>query len=62
MLASEIKCIHCNSDLWEAAARGAYLKRVNPVGELPMQNECYPSCDKITGDQDDALLNAILGE
>ena len=60
MKASEIKCTHCGDDLWEASQRGAYLKRANPKGELPMIVECAPSCDKKTGNQEDALMGAIL--
>jgi len=58
MLASEIKCRLCGQDMWQASGRGAFLKRVNPVGE-PFVGECVPSCDRKHGNQDDALLAAV---
>jgi hypothetical protein len=60
MLMSEIKCDKCGCGIMEASERGAYLKRVSPKGEgNPMIMECSPSCDRVHGDQNDALMNAI---
>ena len=50
-------CRKCGQDIWELAERGAYLKRVSPVGE-DFVGECAPSCQSI-GNQDDALLRAL---
>ena len=58
MKVSEVVCQLCGQNVIEASKRGAYLARVNPKGE-PCINECRPSCDKITGNSDDALLRAI---
>ena len=57
-----IKCRLCGDDAMKASGRGAYLRRVNPLGETPMVVECAPSCDRAHGTQEDALLRAIEGE
>ncbi len=55
----DIKCRLCGQDAGQASERGAYLKRVSPKGGEFIA-ECAPSCDMVTGDQDDALLRAIM--
>ncbi len=54
------KCSLCGDDVCKATEKGSYLKRVNEKG-VPAVLECRPSCDRVTGDQDDALLKAVGG-
>ena len=61
MKMSEIVCDKCGQNCMEASKRGAYLKRVSPKGK-DMVMECSPSCDRVTGNQDDALINAVKGQ
>ena len=63
MKVSDIKCRKCKKDAMEAE-KGAYLERVSPKGQKPIIMECSPNCAYIygkTGNQDDALINAIKG-
>ena len=55
-----IHCSLCGQDIWQMAERGAYLHRTSPKGG-PFIGECRPSCEKVTGNQEDALLAAIEG-
>ena len=48
-----------NKELIDEATDGPWEKRINPKGETPMVVECSPSCDRVTGNQDDALLGAL---
>lgn len=57
MLAKDIECEKCGCDMFEAAKRGAYFKRLNK-GELPAKYVCAPGCDS-EGTQEDALLAAV---
>ena len=58
MNTDELKCKNCGATVFEASQRGAYLKRVNPIGEN-FVGECAPLCDSNHGNQDDALINAV---
>lgn len=58
---SDIKCRICGKNALEINKRGAYLKRVNPKGELPMVVQCAPTCHGLHGKNEDALLNALDG-
>lgn len=55
---SGVVCRKCGSGTFRAAARGAYLTRVNALGEIGIW-ECAPSCEHQHGDQNDALLGAL---
>lgn len=58
---NDLKCRKCKQDPLQAAARGAYLGRVNEKG-VPGIWQCVPSCEHKHGDQDDALIHAVLGD
>lgn len=58
----EVKCCICGQNVFQVSKRGAYLKRVNPKGALPMVVRCFPDCKGTYGDWKDALLNAIEGD
>lgn len=62
MRAEEAVCQKCGANAMQAAERGAYLKRVNKKGKgIKAINECAPSCEHKSGDQNDALVHAVLG-
>lgn len=61
MKLEDIKCQKCGQNAMQASERGAYLKRINPKGVAAI-NECEPSCDRKTGSQEDAVINAILDD
>jgi hypothetical protein len=61
MNVGETKCRLCGCSVYDAAERGSYLKRVSPKGG-EMILECRPSCDRKTGNQEDALMRAITDE
>ena len=50
-------CSKCGDHIDVMAARGSYLKRTSPKGQM-FVGECAPSC-KSVGDQDNAILRAI---
>lgn len=52
------KCRKCGRSQDEC---GGYLRRVNPVGELPALWECWPTCGAEIP-QEEALLAAIEGD
>lgn len=52
-------CRICGQDCFEAADRGAYLKRVNPTGETPAIWQCEPSCQGRHGNSENALMRAL---
>jgi len=56
-----MNCELCGCDVHEAAGRGAFLKRVNEKG-VPGVWQCRPSCDRVTGTPDDALVRAVTGD
>lgn len=58
MNTDDLKCRKCGESMFQASNRGAFLKRVNPVGE-PFIGECSPCCKHWTGDSNDALVRAV---
>ena len=54
----QMTCVRCGCDVFQAAERGAYLKRVSPKGES-FRGECVPSCEHKSGGPDEALIGAI---
>ena len=61
MKVEDIVCVKCGENAMEAAARGAYLKRITPKGVKPIKEQCYPSCGQ-NGNHEDAIIGAITGE
>ena len=53
-----VHCSLCGQDIWQMSERGAFLKRTSPIGQN-FVGECSPSCERKTGNQDDALLAAL---
>ncbi len=51
-------CSKCGEHIDEMSAKGKYLKRTNPMGELFI-GECAPNCEFAEGTQEDALLAAL---
>lgn len=56
----DIKCRLCGQTLAQASTRGAFIKRVSPIGSN-FVGECRPSCDRNHGNRDDAILAALAG-
>jgi hypothetical protein len=61
MLMSEIVCRKCHGNAMDAAARGTYLLRKSPKGEVPCVMECAASCQAILGEPAQAVIDAIRG-
>lgn len=59
MKANEMKCALCGSDAWQAAQRGAYLRRTSPKG-TNWEGRCAPSCEECGGGAREAVLRAIV--
>ncbi len=58
MTNNDTGCSKCGNNPFQAAKRGAYLKRINKFGVTGIW-ECRPGCNDGHGNQDSALLAAL---
>lgn len=60
-LDSSFHCIKCGEHVLVLSDNGRYLKRTNPKGEKFI-GECVPACGVKAGDQEDAVVHALMGD